>query len=177
MAQFLDPKNIIKVCEPSPDAHIADFGTGSGIYSFLLAEGAPMRKIFAIDIQKDLIDRLSQEAERRGFHNLHAVWGDIDELKGSMLRNDSIDCVLMINTLFQLEKPSLSLQEANRILKKGGKLLLSDWSESFGHLGPHPDHVISKEEARKLIEKNGFSIEKEIDDAGEHHYVFIARKD
>ncbi len=174
--QFLDPKNVIVVCDLSSDAHIADFGAGSGIYTFLLAEGFPMRKIFAIDVQKDLVDHIQKEAEKRGFQNIYAVWGDVDEVKGSMLRDESIDCVLMANILFQLEDIPTAVREAYRILKPGGKLLVVDWSESFGHLGPHPDHVVTEENAKQLVEEANFLIQKSFDDLGAHHYVFLAEK-
>ncbi len=174
--QFLDPKNVVTVCDLSPDAHVADFGAGSGVYTFLLAEGFPMRRIFAIDVQKDLVDHLQKEALKRGVQNVHAIWGDVDEVKGSMLRNESIDCVLMANILFQLEDISTALKEAHRILKQGGKLLVIDWTDSFGHLGPHPDHVVTEERAKRLLEETGFLIEKKIEDAGAHHYAFLAEK-
>ena len=174
--QFLDPKSIVNVCELASDAHIADFGAGSGIYSFLIAEDFPRRKIFAIDVQKDLIDHLQKESERRGLQNIHSVWGNVDELKGSMLRNESIDCVLMANILFQLEDIPIALREAYRILKHGGKLLVIDWMDSFGHLGSHPDHVVTEERAKRFLEEAGFSIEKKVEDSGAHHYAFLVKK-
>ena len=174
--QFLDPKSIVNVCELAPDAHIADFGAGSGTYSFLMAEGFPMRKIFAIDVQKDLVNHIQKEAEKRGYQNIHAVWGDVDEIKGSMLRDESIDCVLMANILFQLEDIPTALKEAYRILKHGGKLLVVDWMDSFGHMGPHPDHVVTEEQAKRFLEEGGFFVEKKVEDSGAHHYAFLAKK-
>jgi ubiquinone/menaquinone biosynthesis C-methylase UbiE len=103
------------------------------------------------------------------------VWGDVDEKHGSRLRDNSIDYVFLVNTLFQLEDKKTAIQEIRRVLKTEGKLILVDWSESFGNIGPREDHVVSEETARLLAEENGFIFEKKLE-AGEHHYGILARK-
>jgi len=176
MISFSNPRKIISSLNVPPDAHIADFGSGTGVYSLLLAEGYPQRTIFAIDIQKELVASLGKEAEKRGLRNVHTVWGDIDEIKGSFLRDDSMDYVFLVNTLFQVEDPIITLREAKRVLKQDGRLILIDWVDSYGNLGPHEDHVISQERAIQLAEELGFIQEANMEDVGEHHYGIIFRK-
>ena len=67
------------------------------------------------------------------------------------------------------------LREAQRILKKNGRLVIIDWSESFGNIGPKPDHVVSASAAKLLCQEAGFEFLKSIH-AGEHHYGFIVKK-
>jgi hypothetical protein len=67
------------------------------------------------------------------------------------------------------------LSEARRILKAKGRLLLIDWSGSFSQMGPHPDHVVYKDDAIKLATAAGFFFDREIH-AGAHHYGIIFRK-
>ena len=175
MNMFSDPLKIIDQLQISQDAHIADFGCGSGAYTLALAEKKSQAKIYAIDIQKDMLERLHNIAEMKGIHNIHTIWGDIDNLKGSRLRDESIDFVILTNTLFQLEDRKTAILEVGRILKQAGRILVVDWSESFGNIGPKVDHVLGEATAKLLLEENGFLVEKEIE-AGEHHYGFIARK-
>ena len=73
-----------------------------------------------------------------------------------------------------MEDKDTALEEAKRIVRPGGKLMLVDWSESFGGLGPQPDQVIVAKDARELCEKHGFTHERDFD-AGDHHYGLAFR--
>lgn len=178
MNTFSDPQKIIETLDIFPGQHVADLGAGSGAYSLLIAErikGNSESKVFAVDIQKDLLSRIDTEAQKRNLQPLHVIWGNIEEPKGTRLRHDSLDTVLIVNTLFQVDNNKGVITEAHRILKKGGRLIIIDWTESFGNIGPKPDHIVSAEIAETLSIEVGFKKERTFD-AGEHHYGFISHK-
>lgn len=175
MNTFSNPIKIIEQISFSADAHIADFGCGAGAYSIAIAKKYETSKIFAIDVQKDMVERLGNDAKSQNLTNIHVVWGDVDEKNGSRLRDDSIDVVIIVNTLFQAENKKTMLYEALRVMKADAQLVIIDWSESFGNIGPKEDHVVNEDTAKLLIEECGMIVQKEIK-AGEHHYGFIARK-
>jgi hypothetical protein len=54
-------------------------------------------------------------------------------------------------------------------------VLVVDWSESFGNMGPRDQDIVSKSNAIELFETHGFVLEKEMD-AGEHHYGLVFRQ-
>lgn len=154
---------------------MADFGAGVGHHAILLAKQVGEAGIvYAVEIQKDLLTTLHNQAKKEGLENVHPILGDIETPGGSTLADHSVDRVLIINTLFQLEQKSECLQEAKRILKSDGKVALIDWKDSFSHLGPHPDQVITKEKALSLVKEAGFELEKEFE-AGDHHYGMLFR--
>lgn len=175
MNTFSDPIKIIEQITISGNAHVADFGCGSGAYSLAIAKKLVTGKIFAIDVRKDMVERLGNIAKSEKIEKLHVVWGDIDEENGSRLRENSVDLVVLTNTLFQVDDKKAVITEAFRILKTEGKLLLIDWSESFGNIGPKDDHIVNEDTAKLLVEEGGFIFKKTIE-AGEHHYGFIAHK-
>lgn len=170
---FSDPQKNIEQFHVDPGMKVADLGSGSGFYSLALAEAVGgSGKVFAVDIQKDLLSKLKNEANSQGYTQLEIVWGDIDEPNGSTLSDQLVDRVIIANTLFQLEKKDETIREAKRILKPKGKLLIVDWTDSFGGLGPHTSDVVSADQAIELAEENGFKLDREIM-AGEHHYGLI----
>ncbi len=175
MNTFSDPLKIIKQLNISVDAYVADFGCGTGVYSIAIAKKLITGKVFAIDIQKDMVDRLANIAKSENIDKLYVVWGDIDEENGSRLRGESIDFIILSNTLFQVENKKALLKEAFRVMKSSAQILILDWSESFGNIGPRKDHVVGENTAKLLTEETGFIFEKDIS-VGEHHYGFIARK-
>jgi ubiquinone/menaquinone biosynthesis C-methylase UbiE len=177
MNTFSHPKKIIDQLPIFPGQTIADFGAGSGAYTMILAEktaSSPQSVIYAVDINKDLVARIAQEAETRKLTNITAVWGDVDDLGGSRLRDQSVNVVLVANTLFQVENRQQLIQEVRRVLAKDGTLILIDWTDSFGNIGPHKDEIINEANAILLLEEQGFSIERGFD-AGGHHYGLIAK--
>jgi len=176
MALFCDPKKILDQCGIQVGQVIADFGSGSGVYCIeaskaLMSTG----KVYAIDVQKDVLVRLQNDARSQNLSNTDIVCGDVEKVGGTKIREASVDLVFMCTILFQLEDKKSALLEAKRILVPGGRVLVVDWTDSFGGIGPHKNDVVSKEKVCDLFEKAGFSQEREIS-AGSHHYGFIFKK-
>ncbi len=174
---FSDPQENIQQFSLGPGNFVADFGAGSGFYSFAAAEAVgPSGKVYAVDVQKDLLEKLKNEARNiRHLNNVDIIWGDLDHLGGTRLRESSLDAVIASNVFFQLEKKDNACMEMKRILKPGGRVLFIDWASSFGGVGPQPQDVFSEEMAKKLFEKHGFKEDRSIG-AGAQHYGIIFRK-
>ena len=155
---------------------VADFGSGSGAYALLIAEKlAGTGHIYAIDVQKDLLRRTHNEAQKRKLSALSILWGDLENHGGSKLADVSVDLVLISNLLFQAENKETLLAEAFRILRATGQLAMIDWSDSFEGMGPEKKDVVNKEKALTLVRANGFELEREFA-AGAHHWGLILRK-
>ncbi len=173
---FSDPKSIIEKCGIQAGMDIADLGAGSGAYAIAAAKALiSTGRVYAVDVQKDLLSKIKNQAAREGLYNLEVVWGDIDRVGGTSLRDNSVDLALLCNILFQLENKTEAVKEIKRILKPQGRLLVVDWADSFGNMGPHPEAVVKKETAMDLFSKAGFHLDREVD-AGSHHYGMIFKK-
>lgn len=170
---FVKPEEIIKHLGLSAGNSVADIGAGTGHYTFLISKVVGQEgNVYAIDIQKNILENLAKQAEEKNITNIHTIWGDAENVGGTKLKVDAVDLVLVSNVLFQTESKSSFVHEIKRILKKNGKAVVIDWSESFGGLGPDSLHIVSEETARSLFENNGFVLEKRFD-AGVHHYGLI----
>ncbi len=176
MALFSDPKRNIEQCGIQPGMIIADLGAGSGFYTIEAGKAlAGTGKVYAIDAQKDLLVRIKNNATKENLSNVEVIWGDIEKMNGTNIADSTVNLALICNVLFQLEDKKTCLSELKRILIPGGRVLLVDWADSFGGIGPHIKNVITKESAEELFEGNGFAKEREIS-AGSHHYGFIFKK-
>ena len=173
---FSDPVKNIEKCGIQVGQDIADLGAGSGHYSIAAAKALMSTgRVYAIDAQKDLLSRLKNNAIKEGLYNVEVIWGDIEKINGTKLRDSSIDLALLCNVLFQIENKGDLIKEIKRILKPGGRTLFVDWADSFGGIGPKQNMVVKKEKAIDMFEKSGFHLEKEIE-AGSHHYGMIFKK-
>lgn len=173
---FSDPQKIIDQCSIQAGMEIADFGAGSGFYTVASAKALiSTGRVYAIDAQKDLLTKLKNHTAREGLYNVEVIWGDIEKIGGTHLKDASIDLVLMCNVIFQLEDKLAAIVEMKRVLKSGGRVLLVDWAESFGGIGPKSDVIFKKQNAIEMFEKNGFHLDMEVS-AGAHHYGLIFKK-
>lgn len=171
---FSNPRANVAEFGLTPGMTVADFGAGSGAYAIEMARIIGGGKVYAIDVQKDLLSRLTAEAQATHV-SVEVVWGNVEKPGGTKLRDQSVGLVLIANVLFQAEAKYSMLLEAKRILRPGGRVVLIDWDASFGGIGPHPDQVVTKEEAKKIFAEAGFSPTSEFS-AGEHHYGLIFTK-
>jgi ubiquinone/menaquinone biosynthesis C-methylase UbiE len=173
---FSDPKRNIEQFMIGEGSRVADLGAGSGAYTLAAAQAVgPDGVVYAIEVQKDLLPRIQNSAKALGLRNVEVVWADVEPFGGTKLRDGSLDAVIAANILFQVEDRDAFAQEAKRILKPRGKLLLVDWSGSFGGAGPEPKAVVSAEIGRRLFEQYGFTHERDIS-AGEHHWGMVLRR-
>jgi len=173
---FVRPEEAIKNFGLEPGMMVADFGCGSGHYSLAAAKiVGDLGKVFAIDVQKELLESVKSAARLNNLNNIEFVWADLESSEGSRLNPDSIDLVIVSNILFQAENRPAVAKEAFRILKNKGRLAVIEWSESFGNLGPRSEDIVKKDEAKKIFMEQGFVLEKEFE-PGDHHYGLIFAK-
>jgi ubiquinone/menaquinone biosynthesis C-methylase UbiE len=173
---FADPKMNVKEFGLSPGQSVADFGSGVGHYSFPLSEAVgPRGSVYCIDIKKDILVTLKNQAIKERKENIEVILGDVDKPNGTKLREAVVDTVLLSDLLFQLSSKDIAIKEAKRILKPGGKVVVIDWSEvsylnGVKHEGKNI--IFSEDELKSLMEQNGFKLERRFE-AGEHHYGLI----
>jgi len=173
---FSNPEKNVRIFAPKDGAKVADFGAGSGAYTMALAEAVGSRgEVYAVDIQQNLLSRIAHTAEAHGYENVKIVWGDIEEVHGVHIRDEAMDMVVIANTLFQVDDKHRVLQEAWRVLKPNGTLVIIDWDDSFRGLGPRQEDVVTRHAASMLAVDNGFVVQKHFD-AGAHHYGLICKK-
>lgn len=165
---FVKPEEIVKNIGLEQGMTVVDFGAGSGHYALAAAKLVGEKgRVYAIDIQKDLLAKIKSEAEKRGLSNLEIIWTDVEKLESTRLADNSVDEAIISNILFQLEDKGAIAREAMRILKKGGdaSVIVIEWN----------DGRFDKSVCEKIFKEAGFNKEKEFE-AGDKHYGIIFHK-
>ncbi len=174
---FTNPQKNIERLQILPGMKVADLGSGPGEYSLpaslMVGESG---RVYAIDVQKEILSDLKFRARERHLSNLEVIWGDVEKVGGTRLADNSIDIAIASNILFQVQDKETFLSEVHRILKEGGRVFLIDWLDSFGGLGPEEKSVISPEKAKELFARQGFVLDRVFSDIGDHHYGLVFKK-
>ncbi|KND47226.1 MAG: hypothetical protein AB199_02235 [Parcubacteria bacterium C7867-004] len=170
---FSDPKSNVLQLGLREGMKVGDLGAGSGHYALVAAAVVgEAGRVYAVDIQEDILKRVADSASEQGLRNIETVWGNFEKLGGTTLRDHSLDAVILSNTLFQLEHKEGAIAEIRRVLKPGGRLLVVDWAGAYGGMGPAPHHVVSEHVAEELFITGGFHKVKDFR-AGPHHYSIV----
>lgn len=172
---FSDPQYNIEQFGLHEGMFVADFGAGTGAYTIASAKAVGSTgKVYAIEVQKDLLQNIQNAASSVGVSNVEVLWGDIERNGKTKIKDRCVDAVIVANVLFQVDDISGTIAEIKRILKPGGRVLVIDWKDSFGGMGPQTDTLIAYDDIKKSFEENGFSFIKNIE-AGDHHYGFVVK--
>ncbi len=172
---FSDPLKNLKQLGLHENMIVADLGAGTGFYSIAAAHMVPHGKVYAIEVVKDYLTTVRHKAIALNLHNLECIWGNIEKVGGTKIKDGIVDVIIVSNVLSHVDHKDKFLAEIKRILKTGGKILFIDWTNWISMVSSNHKKTISKEIAKELFEKNGFAIERDID-AGEHHYGMILKR-
>ena len=104
-----------------PPLEVADLGCGEG---YLTVETARWAKhVTAVDRASGVLARAKALAERKKLSNISWKKGELEKLP---IETGTIDVALLSQALHHAAEPSKALEEAARILKPGGRLLILD---------------------------------------------------
>ncbi|MDD2913088.1 MAG: arsenite methyltransferase [Candidatus Paceibacterota bacterium] len=103
---------------------VLDLGCGAGFDCFLAAKRVKEKgKVIGVDMTKDMIERAKENAKRRKVKNVQFILSEIEEMP---IKDNSID-IIITNCVINLAPDKLKVfKKAYRVLKKGGKIFLSD---------------------------------------------------
>lgn len=170
MEEFLNPEKILKELNLKENQIAVDFGSGSGGWVIPLAKILKKGKVYAVDILKEPLSALRSKAKLENLVNVFTIEADVE--KSVPLASNLADLILMTNLLFETEQKEIPFQEAKRILKEKGKILVVDWKKD-SPLGPK--EKVSIEEIKNIAQEKGFLLEKEFE-AGKFHFALIFAK-
>ncbi len=177
---FMNPDVIAMEFGLSPGMKVADFGSGAGYFTILMAKlVGKSGMVTALDVMATALESVRVKAKAAGLENILTTRANLEVLGSSGLSAESQDMVLLANILFQSNKKDLIFKEALRVLKKGGKLVVIDWKKGSlsgqGGFGPPEDLRTDPKSMKSIAAKEGLNFEKDID-AGSFHYGMAFRK-
>jgi SAM-dependent methyltransferase len=126
---------------------VADIGAGSGYYTRLLAKVIGEKGIvYAVDIQQEMLDLLTNKMAEAGIHNVKAVLGEIKDPK---LPRNSIDLALLVDVYHEFDYPYEMIQSICAALKPGGRVAFIEFRGEDPNVPIKELHKMTEAQVRK----------------------------
>ena len=165
---------LLRMLALQPGTVVADIGAGTGYYTRRIADlVGPTGKVYAVDVQPEMVSMLQALAKRPGYGNVLPVQGGIDTVK---LPAASIDLAIMVDVYHELEFPYEVLASIVRALKPGGKVVFVEYRAEDPRVPIKPLHKMSEAQIRREAHRHPLAWERTDNALPWQHVVMFTRK-
>ena len=168
------PEQLMSALQLRPGASVADLGSGTGYFTWRLAEQVgPQGKVYAVDVQQSMLD-LTQAAVAE--HKLKNVEYILATERSPRLPEASVDLVFIAYAYHEFGDPEAMMSAIRRALKPGGRVVVLEYAKESKIAPASPLHRMSFEDIRREIEPMGFVIDQLLDFLPVQHGVIFKIK-
>ena len=141
--RWQQPERVIAALSLERGAQVADIGSGTGYFTFRLADAAgPEGRVYAVDIDEQLVEHLAERARDEGYPTVESVLAAPDDPR---LEPGSIDLVFTCNTFHHIEDRIAYFARVRTLLRPGGRVAIVEGRPGwFQRVFPHatdPDEI------------------------------------
>ena len=163
--------NVLKIAKGSA---VADIGAGSGyITERLAARVGSTGRVYANDVQPQMLQMLARRLARKKITNVTLVQGEIDDPK---LPGESVDLEIMVDVYHEFSRPQAMLRRLREALKPGGRMVLLEYRKEDPAIPIRPEHKMSVAEAKLEVEAEGFTLAKVDESLPRQHILIFTAK-
>lgn len=168
------PEQLIEALQIPRGGTVADLGSGTGYFTWRLAEKVgPAGKVFAVDVQQQMLDRTKAAVTQHTLKNVEYV---LATEKDPRLPERALDLVFIAYAYHEFADPEAIMGAVKRSLKPGGRVVVLEYAKESNIAPASPLHKMSFEEIRREIEPMGFMIDRLLDFLPVQHGVIFTIK-
>ena len=150
------PDEVIRALGLAPEATVADIGAGTGYFAVRLSPAVPLGRVYAVDVETEMVKHIALRAAARGLANVIAVRGSPDDprLPGK------VDLVLLVDTYHHIEDREFYFSRLRGMLKPGGRVAVIDFKADSPQ-GPPAEARIAPGTVKAELDRAGFMAAEE----------------
>jgi ubiquinone/menaquinone biosynthesis C-methylase UbiE len=164
---------LLKNLALKPGMVVADIGAGSGYHSALLSKMVGTGKVFAVDVEPEMIAYLNARIKQEKLSRIIPVLST--EQKVSLPEN-TIDMMLLVDVYHEFSFPYEMALSMRAALKPGGKLVLVEFRAEDPTVPIKTIHKMSEAQAIKEFKAAGFAFDKNIDNLPWQHCMVFTKQ-
>ena len=154
------PQQIMDALQIGEESVVADLGAGGGWFTIRLARRAVNGRVYAEDIQPEMIESIDRRVKREGLTNVKVILGSPSD----PALPEPVDAVLIVDAYHEIEAPVVLLANVAKALKMKGRLGIVNFKMDGGGPGPPPEERVDPERiirdaqsaGLRLLSRNNF---------------------
>ena len=162
------PTTTVQQLELKPDDVVADIGAGTGYFSFRMAEKVPKGKVYAVDIQPEMLDAVNFLKEENNIANVETILGKEDNPN---LPPASIDLAFMVDAYHEFAYPREMMAGIYQALKPGGRVVLLEYRKENPLIMIKPLHKMTQKQVKKELQAIGLKWQTTKEFLPEQHFL------
>jgi ubiquinone/menaquinone biosynthesis C-methylase UbiE len=167
------PDLLIEALEIQPGDMVADIGAGTGYFSWRLARRlGETGKVYAVDIQPEMLARLERQMDKLGVKNVEPVLGKITD---PQLPPASVDWVIMVDVYHEFSHPYEMVEAICHALKPGGRIVFVEYRGEDPEVPIKPLHKMTAAQIKKEMEIHPLTWEKTIPILPRQHIILFQK--
>lgn len=152
----------------------AEVGAGTGYVALRIAKRVgPSGKVFANDLQPQMLELLRTNAAKAGIHNVETVLGSVSDPKLPMA---SVDMLILVDVYHEFSAPQSMLAGIRGALKPTGKLVQLEYRKEDPNVPIRVDHKMTVNEAKTEVEAEGFHLDKVLETLPRQHILIYSKR-
>jgi tRNA A58 N-methylase Trm61 len=168
-----NPEGALDALGIRPGMVVADVGAGTGYMSLRMAKRVrPDGKVYANDLQPEMLRRLRANAAKAGFSNIETVQGEEADPK---LPRGQMDLVLLVDVYHEFSKPREMIDKIRESLKPDGRLVLLEYRKEDPSVPIREEHKMTVAGVRAELEPQGFVLSKVIETLPRQHILILTK--
>lgn len=146
------PERVIKALKLESGMKVADLGSGTGYFTFRLAEAVGSSgKVYAVDIDADMNAIIDKQSVAKQIENVRTILA----VEHDPLISEKMDLIFSVNAYHHLKDRAHYFRNAARYLKPGGRIAIIDFREgAFKHFTPRKVLLEEFKTAGYALDKN-----------------------
>ena len=163
------PHEVIQALALRPDARVADIGAGTGYFSVRIAHMTPQGRVYAVDVEPDMVKYVSERAVREKLGNVLAVLGSASDPK----LPEKVDRILVVDTYHHIAEREAYFRDLRRYLRPGGEVAIIDFTRN-SPTGPPVDQRLPPESVAAEMERAGYRLVRAPDFLPQQYFLVFA---
>lgn len=152
------PHEVIQALALKPGAVVADIGAGTGYFAARLANMVPDGRVYAVDVEPDMVRHLQERAKREKLSNLVPVAGTPDDAR----LPEKADVILLVDVYHHIDQRDRYFNRLRASLNPGGRLAIIDFRMD-SPAGPPKSARIAPDRVVAELKAAGYSLTQEHD--------------
>ncbi len=147
------PDEVLDALRLAPTAIVADLGAGTGYFSVQIAKRVPRGKVYAVDIEPDMLRYL----EERKHHEHLSVLQPVQASADAAHLPEPVDLVLVVDTYHHIDNRTAYFAKLGESLRPDGRLAIIDFKADAPD-GPPPEFRMPPEKVTAELEAAGYRL-------------------